>query len=93
MSHLGTDLGRILGRKNGHNTHQDGTMKCYVHAVLGQYTTKDGPKMFRRCLQDAERRFMLETPLGERSERASAASEASGAIRMDSVSCRVKVVQ
>ena len=37
--------------------------------------------------------FMLETPLGERSERASAASEASRAIRMDSVSCRVKAVQ
>ena len=64
-----------------------------MQAVFGQYTLKGGSKMFRRCLQDAERRFMLETPLAERSERASAASEASGAIRMDSVSCRVKVVQ
>ena len=64
-----------------------------MQAVFGQYMLKDGSKMFRRCLQDAERRFMLETPLGERSERASAASEASGAIRMDSVSCRVKAVQ
>ena len=36
---------------------------------------------------------MLETPLGERSERASEASEASRAITMDSVSCRVKAVQ
>ena len=64
-----------------------------MQAVLGQYTLKDSSKVFRRCLQDAERRFMLETPLGERSERASEASEASRAIRMDSVSCRVKVVQ
>ena len=64
-----------------------------MQAVLGQYALKGGSKMFRRCLQDAERRFMLETPLGERSERASAASEARGAIRMDAVSCRVKAVQ
>ena len=54
---------------------------------------QDGPKIFPRCYQDAYRRFMLETPLGERSERASAASEARGAIRMDAVSCRVKAVQ
>ena len=40
-----------------------------MQAVLGQYTLKDGSRMFRGCLQDAERRFMLETPLGERSER------------------------
>ena len=45
---------------------------------------QDGSKMFRRCIQDAPKWFMLETPLGERSERASAASEASGAIRMNS---------
>ena len=41
-------------------------------------------KMVRRCVQDAQKWFMLETPLGERSERASAAREASGAIRMNS---------
>ena len=54
---------------------------------------QDGSKMFRRCIQDAQKWLMLETPLGERSERASAASEARGAIRMDSGSCRVKPVQ
>ena len=40
-----------------------------MQAVLGQYTLKDGSKMFRRCLQDAERRFVLEAPLGERSDQ------------------------
>ena len=36
---------------------------------------------------------MLNTPLGECSEQASAVSDASGAIRMDAVSCRVKAFQ
>ena len=30
---------------------------------------QDGSKMFRRCIQDAQKWLMLETPLGERSDQ------------------------
>ena len=58
-----------------------------MQAVLNHKT----PKMARRCSQD-----VIKTPrdgLCWKLRWASAASEASGAIRMDSVSCRVKAVQ
>ena len=60
-----------------------------MQAVLGQYTLNDGSKMFRRCLQDAERRFMLETPLGERSER----SDQDGLGELPSESCSIDAVR
>ena len=65
----------------------------FCAGLVEPQNAQDGPKIFPRCYQDAYRRFMLETPLGERIERASAASEARGAIRMDAVSCRVEAVQ
>ena len=69
-------------------------------AMLKQVGLRDAKVLKKpkknKVLQNAWRRFTLETPLGERIERASEAgeaSEASRAIRMDSVSCRVKAVQ
>ena len=59
-----------------------------MQAVLGQYTPKDGPKMFRRCLQDAERRFMLETPLGERSDQGGRGELPSESCSIDAVRVR-----
>ena len=47
---------------------------------------QNGPKMFPRCYQDSSRRFALEAPLGERSER-SARSDQDGLGELRSESC------
>ena len=56
--------------KLGHKMPQDGARREGLCAGrVGPQNVQDVPKMFPRCLQDVWRRFKLETPLGECSER------------------------